>query len=146
MGSGSSPRTYNLPVIVLDTVTVSGKKWYKIQSDTALNESRTDTDWDNQYKFSRDYLYVPASDVTIVVNGYDSSTLDGDSQTYLVGDVNGDGKVSSLDYIKIKNHIMGTNKLTGSPLTRADVNGDGKVSSLDYIKIKNHIMGTNKLF
>ena len=41
---------------------------------------------------------------------------------------------------------MGTNKLTGSPLTRADVNGDGKVSSLDYIKIKNHIMGTNKLF
>lgn len=48
LGSGNSPRTYNLPVIILDTVTVSGKKWHKIQSDTALNSSRTDTDWDNK--------------------------------------------------------------------------------------------------
>ena len=60
--------------------------------------------------------------------------------------MNGDDKVSSLDYIQIKNHIMKTKVLTGNALTRADVNRDGIVSSLDYIKIKNHIMGTNRLF
>lgn len=67
-------------------------------------------------------------------------------KSYLPGDVNGDDKVSSLDYIQIKNHIMKTKVLSGNALTRADVNKDGKVSSLDYIKIKNHIMGTNRLF
>lgn len=50
--------------------------------------------------------------------------------------MNGDDKVSSLDYIQIKNHIMKTKVLTGNALTRADVNRDGIVSSLDYIKIK----------
>ena len=38
-----------------------------------------------------------------------SKVLTGNSLTR--ADVNKDGKVSSLDYIKIKNHIMGTNKL-----------------------------------
>ena len=138
IGSGKSPRTYNLPVIILETVTSSGKTWYKIQNDTALNSSRTDLDYDNQYNFSRDYLYIPADNVKIVKGTVQKS--------YLPGDVNGDDKVSSLDYIQIKNHIMKTKVLSGNALTRADVNKDGKVSSLDYIKIKNHIMGTNKLF
>ena len=63
-----------------------------------------------------------------------------------IGDVNGDYKVSSLDYIKIKNYIMETKTLSGEELKRADVNKDGSITSLDYIKIKNHIMGTNLLF
>lgn len=138
IGSGKSPRTYNLPVVILETITSNGKTWYKIQNDTALNSSRTDLDYDNKYDFSRDYLYIPADNVKIVKGS--------PQKAYLTGDVNGDDKVSSLDYIQIKNHIMKTKVLTGNALTRADVNRDGKVSSLDYIKIKNHIMGTNRLF
>lgn len=139
IGSGKSPRTYNLPVIILGEVKdTKGKIWYKTQNDTALNASRTDLDYDKRYDFSRDYLYIPSDNVRIV-----KGTT---QKTYLPGDVNGDDKVSSLDYIQIKNHIMKTKVLTGNSLTRADVNKDGKVSSLDYIKIKNHIMGTNKLF
>lgn len=134
LGSGSSPRTYNLPVIVLDTVTVSGKKWYKIQSDTALNESRTDTDWDNQYMFSRDYLYVPASDVTIVVNGYDSSTSDG-SSSYITGDVNSDGKVDSMDMYQIIQHILRKTTLTGNNYLAADTNSDNKIDSMDMYNV-----------
>lgn len=146
LGSGRSPRTYNLPVIILDTVTVSGKKWYKIQSDTALNESRTDTDWDNQYKFSRDYLYVPASDVTIVVNGTNSSTSDSNETTYLPGDVNGDGKVEANDYMLIKLHVLKRKTLTGDMLSRADVDQDGKIEANDYMLIKLHVLGRKLLF
>lgn len=141
LGSGSSPRTYDLTVVILGTETdSSGNKWYKIQSDTALNNDRTDTKWNNVYNFSKDYLYIPASNVTIVEKG------DSVVPSFLKGDVNGDGKVSSLDYIQVKNHIMKSKVLSGESLERADVNQDGKVTSLDYIKIKNHIMGTNKLF
>lgn len=141
LGSGSSPRTYNLPVIVLDTVTVSGKKWYKIQSDTALNESRTDTDWDNQYKFSRDYLYVPASDVTIVTNGSDSSTSDSPT-SYTRGDVNGDGKISSSDLLKLEKYIINSNKnnLTSLQKEAADINNDGKITTSDLLKLEKYIV------
>ena len=57
------------------------------------------------------------------------------------GDVNGDGKISALDYVKIKNHIMGTNVITDENVMKAaDYNNDGKISALDYVKIKNYIM------
>ena len=64
----------------------------------------------------------------------------------IIGDVSGDKKVNALDYIKIKNHIMGTKLLSEDELKRADVSGDNKITALDYIKIKNHIMGTKKLY
>lgn len=134
LGSGNSPRTYNLPVIILDTVAVSGKKWHKIQSDTALNSSRTDTDWDNKYSFSRDYLYIPASDVTIVTNGSDSSTSDG-STSYTRGDVNSDGKVDSMDMYQIIQHILGKSKLTGNNYKAADTNSDNKIDSMDMYNV-----------
>jgi beta-N-acetylglucosaminidase len=60
----------------------------------------------------------------------------------IYGDVNGDGLISSVDYIAIKNHIMGTKKLSGVSVQSADANKSGDISSADYIAIKNHIMGT----
>lgn len=58
----------------------------------------------------------------------------------LYGDVNGDGKISSADYIMVKNHIMDVTKLGELQNVYADANKDGKVNSADYITIKNHIM------
>lgn len=59
----------------------------------------------------------------------------------LHGDTNGDGLISAVDYVKIKNHIMGTNKLTGVYQKSADVNKDNNISAVDYVNIKNYIMG-----
>ena len=57
------------------------------------------------------------------------------------GDVNGDGKITSSDYVLIKNHIMGIKLLNENSQKNADYNGDGKVTSSDYVLIKNYIMG-----
>lgn len=64
----------------------------------------------------------------------------------LYGDINGDGKISALDYTLIKNHIMDVQKImdTNMKLT-ADVNGDNKISALDYTLIKNDIMDVKKI-
>lgn len=67
------------------------------------------------------------------------------SNTYtfvIRGDVNGDGAIKSIDYIRIKNYIMGTKTLTAAQKLAADANKDGSVNSRDYIRIKNYIMGT----
>lgn len=58
----------------------------------------------------------------------------------LKGDVNRDGKITSSDYVLIKNHIMGTNLLSEDAKVYADYNGDGKITSSDYVLIKNYIM------
>ena len=66
------------------------------------------------------------------------------SITYTVvvkGDVYPDGKISSLDYIRIKKHIMGDSIITDKLLAiAANANSDDKISSKDYVRIKNIIM------
>ena len=59
----------------------------------------------------------------------------------IYGDINGDAKVSSSDYVLIKNYIM-NNKTTFNNIETigADYNNDGKVTSSDYVLIKNYIM------
>lgn len=57
-----------------------------------------------------------------------------------LGDVNGDAKTNSGDYVLIKNHIMDQSKLEGIYYEAADVNGDTKKNSGDYVLIKNSIM------
>lgn len=60
-------------------------------------------------------------------------------------DVNGDGKITALDYIKVWNHLdkKNPNSLDGDEKKysrlAADVNGDGKITALDYIKIWNKL-------
>ena len=66
------------------------------------------------------------------------------SSTYLQGDVDGDGKVGTMDYILIKKHLIKINILTGDKLTRADVDGNGKVEVADYLIIRKIILGIIK--
>ncbi len=61
---------------------------------------------------------------------------------YPQGDVDGNGKVGSTDYVLVRKHLLKQSLLTGDKLTRADVNSDGKVSSLDYILIRKIIIGS----
>lgn len=98
--------------------------------------------------------------VSVVVKNASGTVIDGNtkvstgctitvgSNTYAVvkkGDVNGDGEVKSSDYMRIKNHIMGTTQLTAAQQSAADVNGDGSVKSSDYMRIKNYIMGNSSI-
>lgn len=69
-----------------------------------------------------------------------------DDETYPIGDVNGDKKVSLLDYGLVLAHVKRTKILTGDMLERADVNGDNKVTLLDYGLILAHVKRTKLLF
>lgn len=63
-------------------------------------------------------------------------------ETYLVGDVNGDGKIDAVDYAMVKRIVLGTYKPSEEQLIRADVNGDGKVTALDYAMLKRMVLGS----
>lgn len=49
----------------------------------------------------------------------------------LIGDVNGDGKLSALDGRYILLHTVGTRTLNDHYASLADLNGDGKISAMD---------------
>ena len=74
-----------------------------------------------------------------VGTGY-TATIDNKNYTVIVlGDANGDGKIDSSDYVRVKNGIRGKETLTSIQKKGADANSDGKVDSSDYVKIKNFI-------
>lgn len=61
------------------------------------------------------------------------------------GDVNGDGKISALDYVKVRNKLDGKNYLNNYETQGADVNSDNKISALDYVKIRNQLDGKSTI-
>lgn len=76
------------------------------------------------------------------------TSLSGKTYSYLTvikADVNCDGKISSVDYVLIKNHILKIKALSGAASLAADVNTDTKISSVDYVLIKNHILGLSQI-
>lgn len=60
---------------------------------------------------------------------------------YILGDVNGDGKIDSEDVQAIKNYIMGQKTFTNKEFKAADVNKDGEITATDYARLKNYVEG-----
>ncbi len=63
----------------------------------------------------------------------------------LRGDVNGDGRINTSDYVLAKRCVLGTVTLSSAQKTRVDVNADGRVNVSDYVLLKRHVMGTYNL-
>lgn len=64
----------------------------------------------------------------------------------IIGDVSGDGKISSADYVKIRKHIMQTEIINDNIyFYSADITKDNKITSADYIRIRKYIMNGESL-
>ena len=65
-------------------------------------------------------------------------------KTYTVvklGDVNGDGKITSADLLTMQRHLIGSSKITNTAKKSAsDINGDKKITSADLLAIKRHLL------
>ena len=61
----------------------------------------------------------------------------------VVGDVNGDGKVSSVDVVLVKRHLLGMEDLTKEQEKRADTNKDGTIDIVDLANIQKIILGVD---
>ena len=61
------------------------------------------------------------------------------------GDLNGDGKITALDIVKLQRLIVKLDDLTEEKLAAGDLNGDGKITALDIVKLQRHIVGLEKI-
>lgn len=74
------------------------------------------------------------------VNAYVDGVLADRYVIVVVGDVNGDGLLTSSDYLLLKRHIVVEEALSGAYLKAGDVNLDGKVTASDYLLLKQQIL------
>lgn len=89
----------------------------------------------SQNMVSRDNIKTGDS-IKININGIKDYNY---SLAYL-GDVNGDGLIGIIDYIRIMKDIMGTSKLSGVSYEAGDMNRNGNIDIIDYIRIMKIIM------
>lgn len=109
-----------------------------------------------QYEITENNIMVaPGAGIGSIPGATNSSSTFGtgaqinfEGKTYtliVLGDVNGDGKITPSDYVKIKNKIMNVTTMNEISESAADANRDGKITPADYVKIKNHIMNASKI-
>lgn len=77
-----------------------------------------------------------ATGMTITITANETTS---DYTVVVRGDVSGDGKLSAIDYVKLRNFLDEVSSLQGAYLYGADTSCDGKVSALDYVKLRNHL-------
>ena len=76
-----------------------------------------------------------------------ATTVTKNMKVHPKGDINGDGKITTLDYMKVNAYVKGTVTLTEYELKCADVIGtDGKVTTADAMRINAHVKGTKYLW
>lgn len=102
----------------------TGENWAKLDSVSVENSKLNVTLKGN-------------SITTFVVNGVSDKGI---------GDINGDGQITTADVGLANSHAKGVKLLSGEKFNLADVNGDGKVSTADVGMINSHAKGVKKLW
>lgn len=137
------------------TVTLSGL-------DAGIAEMKLTASSEKSYKSvynGNDYLFtdVPAGTYTLTISkqGYTtrnytvkigSESVQLAAKLNRLGDINGDGKVTTADYGQANAHARSKVTLTDYKFACADVTGDGKITTADTGKINSHARGKSKMW
>ncbi len=100
--------------------------------------------------FDGDGSEVTASD-DYVGTGYTVSLMHGDEKVHTVtvvvlGDVNGNGRVDSNDYQRMRRYVFGNYAIEGAYFEAARISGGSDIRPLDYQRVRRHVFGNYNIF
>ena len=120
-----------------------GQQHYRKEVQFRIVASENINIWDNANDFSYEGINtvtggtpaktskIPVYDDDVLVYG---STPESCNVSYLKGDVNCDGEINIMDYIKLQKYII--NPLDEEEIYNADINDDGRINSNDLLQLK----------
>lgn len=79
--------------------------------------------------------------LAVYVNG----TLAKEYEVVVYGDINGDGKISNVDFVLLQKQILGITVQSGSYLEAANTSRDGGVSNKDFVILQKHILNISQI-
>ncbi|MBO5869856.1 MAG: dockerin type I repeat-containing protein, partial [Clostridia bacterium] len=105
----------------------------------------TEGEYRKVYKDGVELSYNELAGTGVTVKIFEGETVIATYTLVISGDINGDGKIDSTDYLLIKRAAFGTFTLTEAMNFAGDINEDGFINSVDYLLIKRICFGTYKL-
>ncbi len=79
---------------------------------------------------------LATGDFVTITNGEDEATF----QVVIKGDVTGNGQIGLLDFLRIRNVILGNADLSEVFLKAADMDNDNKIGLIDFLRIRKIIL------
>lgn len=81
-------------------------------------------------------VYDGKTQVTSGIVGTGMTAVNGSTSLTIVvtGDVNGDGRITITDVVKLQNYAAGAGDLNEAAMKAADINGDGRVTITDVVQ------------
>lgn len=64
----------------------------------------------------------------------------------VLGDISGDGRLTSVDYLRLRAYFSGDYELTGAYLAAAHIAGRNTVTSVDYLRLRAHFSGDYDIY
>ncbi|RCX14833.1 beta-xylosidase [Anaerobacterium chartisolvens] len=116
---------------VVGTCTVPGTGDWQTWADVKCDISGASGEHDLYLKYTGESGYLFNIDWFTFSKGSISEKL--------LGDLNSDGKVDSIDFTLMKKHLLGLETL--EDLAPADLDGNGSVNSLDFSLLKQYLLG-----
>lgn len=87
--------------------------------------------------------YVGTGCTVCLMNG--DSAVDS-AAVVVLGDISGDGRLTSVDYLRLRAYFSGDYELTGAYLAAAHIAGRNNVSSVDYLRLRAHFSGDYDIY
>ena len=114
------------------TATVSGNTSYAFEGVA---------DGTYTMKVSKKDHVTRSYDITVA-----GSAVTQDVKIHLLGDINGDGAVTTVDAARVNSHAKGKTLLTGYEFSCGDINGDGSITTIDAARTNSHAKGKTLLW
>ena len=64
----------------------------------------------------------------------------------VLGDISGDGRLTSVDYLRLRAYFGGDYELSGAHLAAAHIAGRDTVTSVDYLRLRAHFSGDYNIY
>ncbi len=102
--------------------------------------------FDGEYTVTVERENYATRKYTVITTEEDNLTVSTSFSLNFIGDINGDGKVNTLDVAQANAHAKGVTSLSDYGFSCADANGDGKVNTLDVARMNAHAKNISTLW